>query len=155
MNYTVRYLLRMGIPGFVIGMLIGNVLTLTFSAMQGETFLVAPALAEELGEVPAVILQCLLSGLVGFVGTVGTFVYYDERIGHSAATIAHCLMCLAVFLPTAHILWWSDRTLEGALLFAALIICMYALMWFAVYTQSRIQIKEINRMLEERRSGKR
>ncbi len=154
MNDTMKMLLKMGIPGFVIGMIIGFMLTFIFSMMNGEGFIVAPALVSEIGEVPALIVQALLSGTVGFVGTVGTFVYYSERIGLTLASLLHCLMCLAVFIPTAHILWWSDRTLEGALLFAGMIVCMYALIWFSVYISSAVQIQRINKALEEKRSRK-
>jgi hypothetical protein len=152
MNDTMRTLLKMGIPGFVIGAIIGYMLTFIFSMMNGEGFLVAPELVREIGEVPAYIVQIVLSGTVGFVGTVGTFVYYSERIGLTLASLSHCLMCLAVFIPTAHVLWWTDRTLEGALLFTGMIVCMYALMWFAVFVSNKVQIDDINRKIEDRRS---
>ena len=148
-----KIMMRLGVIGFLLGMLIGNGMTVLFSSGE-ELILVSPELSEEFGYVTAVILQTVISGLVGAIIFSGTMVFYSEGFGITSATFIHMGITLVTMLPMANFLWWTGRTLEGTMVFLGMILIMYLLVWTSVYTSYRIQIQRINESLEKRRSGK-
>ena len=153
MNEIGRFVLRMGITGFIIGMVAGNALTIMFGSSEGSFSITAPELSQQFGEAGALLLQTLLSGVMGSVAFAGTFVYHSDRFSITTATLIHMCISFTVLLPVAHILWWTGRTLEGTLYFLILPVVMYVMIWISVYMSYRIEIQRINESLDRRRSA--
>jgi len=154
MNMEGRPIGRLAIIGFLVGMVVGNGITMSFASSSEGISLVAAELADEFGYVPAVIMQTMVSGLAGAVCFGGTYVYQSERYGILSATLIHMALAMCTMIPVANLLWWTDRTLEGSLLFLAFISMIYLLIWVSIYASYRAEVRRINDALEKRRSGK-
>jgi len=149
-----RKFLMLCIAGFVMGIVICNGISLAMSSGDGGLSLVSERLSEEYGEAAAIAIQVLVTGLVGIVTFGGTIVYYSERFGITSATLIHMVVSIGVMDTVAYILWWFDRTTTGILLFTLYLFMIYLLIWFSILISYRMQIKEVNDILERRRSGK-
>ncbi len=146
-------LIRLAALGFILGMFIGDILVVAFTASEGIS-LAAPELIDEFGYVPAVIIQTLLSGVLGCICFGATIVYYKDEYGILAATCIHMLIAFLALIPISNFLWWTGRVMEGNIVVLAMGICAYVMIWFSVYMSYRIQIQKINEALERRNSGK-
>ena len=145
--------IKLAVAGFFLGMIIGDAITAVFASTDGIV-LAAPELSEKYGYVTAVIIQTLLSGVLGAVAFGATIVYHMEKYSILAATGIHMAIAYLTMLPIANILWWTGRTVEGNVIIIVMTLCMYAMIWFSVYMSYRIEIQKINESLERKRSGK-
>ena len=146
-------LIRLAALGFILGMIIGDILVVAFTASEGIS-LAAPELIDEFGYVPAVIIQTLLSGVLGCICLGATIVYYNDEYSILAATCIHMVIAFLTLIPISNFLWWTGRVMEGNIVVLAMGICAYVMVWFSVYMSYRIQIQKINEALERRNSGK-
>ena len=149
-----KTILKLAIIGFIMGAFIGNGITAAFASSADGFVIVAPQLSEEYGYVTAIILQTVVSGLLGIITFAGTVVYYSERFSIAAATLIHMSLSMVTMALVSNFLWWTDRTLEGTLLFLLFIFMIYVLIWVSITVSYSIQIRQINEALEKRRSGK-
>ncbi len=145
--------IKLTIAGFFLGMIIGDAITAVFASSDGIVF-AAPELTEQFGYIPAVIIQTVLSGILGAIAFGVTIVYHMEKYSILAATCIHMVAAYATMIPIANILWWTGRTVEGNVVIIVMTLCMYVMIWFSVYMSYRIEIQKINESLERRRSGK-
>lgn len=147
--------LRAGLIGIVLGMIMCNGITIAFTSGETGLALVAPRLEEEFGLAAAFILQTIVSGILGFVMFATTAVYYSERFSILSATLIHGSIAMVSMALVSYFLWWTDRTVKGTLLFLLFILMIYLLIWFSITLSFKIRVDQINRAIEERRSGKR
>ena len=150
---AIKDLIRLAVVGFVLGIIIGDILVVAFTASEGIS-LAAPELIEEFGYVPAVILQTLLSGVLGCICFGATIVYYKDEYSILEATCIHMVIAFCTLIPVSNFLWWTGRVMEGNIVVLAMGVCAYVMIWFSVYMSYRIQIQKINEALERRNSGK-
>ena len=150
---AIKDLIRLAVVGFVLGIIIGDIMVVAFTASEGIS-LAAPELIEEFGYVPAVILQTLLSGVLGCICFGATIVYYKDEYSILEATCIHMVIAFFTLIPISNFLWWTGRVMEGNIVILAMGICAYVMIWFSVYMSYRIQIQKINEALERRNSGK-
>ena len=150
---AIKDLIRLAVVGFVLGIIIGDIMVVAFTASEGIS-LAAPELIEEFGYVPAVILQTLLSGVLGCICFGATIVYYKDEYSILEATCIHMVISFFTLIPISNFLWWTGRVMEGNIVVLAMGVCAYVMIWFSVYMSYRIQIQKINEALERRNSGK-
>lgn len=145
---------QLAVIGFLVGMVVGNGITMSFASSSEGISLVAAELADEFGYVPAVILQTIVSGIAGAICFGGTYVFQSEKYGILSATLIHMALAMCTMIPVANLLWWTDRTLEGSLFFLAFISMIYLLIWVSIYSSYKAEVRKINDALEKRRYGK-
>ena len=145
---------RLAVFGFFLGMVIGNGITMAFASSSDGIHIVAPNLADEFGEALAIVIQTIVSGLLGAVCFGGTIVFHSERLGLTLATFIHMVLAMSSVLVVGNILWWIDRSLEGNLFFALFMFMIYILIWSSVFISYKVEISKINKSLENRRGRK-
>jgi len=153
-NEERKWLLTACIMGFVLGALIGNGIVIAFGSSSEGIVFVSHELARRLGETPALIVQTILSGIVGIIGFVSTKVYHSERFSILAATLIHMAISMTALIIVGRYLEWFGDSLQELLMFLIIPAAMYAMIWFSVYMSYRAEIRRINESLERRRSGK-
>lgn len=149
-----RKFLMLCAAGFVLGIVICNGISLAFASGNAGLSLVSERLSEEFGEAGAITIQVLVTGLVGIATFGGTIVYYSERFGITSATLIHMAIAIGAMDTVAYALWWFDRTVTGILLFTLYLLMIYLLIWVSIVISYCMQIREINEILERRRSEK-
>ena len=149
-----RLMLRMAVIGFIMGVVFGDAITMLFASTPDHLAFVSQDMSDRYGDTAALIIQSLVSGIVGFIAFYGTIVYYDERFNIITATLIHMAISLTALLSAGYFLGWIGTTIEDLMLFLVLPLVMYFMIWFSVYISYRMKIEQINEALERRRSGR-
>ena len=142
--------LRLAFTGFILGMAIGNIIAIVTSyAAGGEVLAFSPELLEKTGSAAAaLLLQTLLSGLMGAVSFGGVILYEIDSLPLPAVSIIHCAMILAVYYPIAFSLYWLEPTVRDAGMMGCIMIAVYAVIWLIMYIRYRMEVRGMNERLE-------
>ena len=142
--------LQLAFTGFILGMAIGNIIAIVSSyAAGGEVLAFSPELLEKTGSAAsALLLQTLLSGLMGAVSFGGVILYEIDSLPLPAVSIIHCAMILAVYFPIAFSLYWLEPTLRDAGMMGCIMIAAYAVIWLIMHVRYRMEVREMNELLE-------
>lgn len=136
--------------GVLLGVFSGNIIDIISSGGKyvDKLHIYSPELALAVGgEFKALILQTLLSGLLGAVAMGLSAVYEIESWSIAKATLIHFSVTIMVFYLTAFFLkWWSLR-LSFFMLVPFLIA--YFTIWMVNYVIYRKRVNEINEALNE------
>ena len=152
MNDDERLYLRLGVIGFIVGALVEFIIVAMINTGYGEFSLIAGNLSERYGDAVAIILQIMLPGLMGGINFATTFVYNDDRFNIVTATLTHASVVLITILSVGSFMEWFELTVASVAIFLALMIAIYFMIWFLMYSKSKAEIKEINEALERRHS---
>ncbi len=139
----------MGAP---IGVTISLVITIVISlwSENGEYCFAPPDLVTWCkSETAAVVVQTICSMAIGAV-FAGTSVLWEiEKWSVTKQTLVHFSVCIVVFLPLSYVLNWMPHRLFGALLYVAVFMITYVLIWVSQYFSMRAKIKKMNKQLQE------
>ena len=153
MNDEQRLYLRLGIIGFVMGAFMEFLIVAMINMGQGGFSLIAGNLSDRYGDTVAVILQILLPGVMGAINFATTFVYNSDRFNILSATVTHASIVIITILSVGGFMEWFELSFAGVAIFLALMMAIYFMIWFLMYSKSKAQIEQINETLEKRRSG--
>ena len=141
---------RAGI-GFLIGMVIGNVIAiLTGTSSTGGVTFASPRLLEMAGgsAVVSMLLQSLFSGIYGAACFAGMSFYDADRLPLAAATALHCAAIILLFIPISLILGWVSNIIE-LLIVMAIQFVVFFIIWLILYFSYKKQIRELNEMQKD------
>ena len=135
---------RIGL-GFLMGMAIGNIISLMFSyASTGEARILSEAFVQKMGSEPlAFLIQVLLCGVIGMAGVGGMSFYDIEHWSMLKTAVVHYLLCIAVLIPCALFLVWFE-TAADILVMAVIEAVAYFLIWLVFYIKYRVQVGKLN-----------
>ena len=153
MNDEQRLYLRLGLIGFVMGAFMEFLIVAMINMGQGGFSLIAGNLSDRYGDTVAVILQILLPGVMGAINFATTFVYNSDRFNILSATVTHASIVIITILSVGGFMEWFELSFAGVAIFLALMMAIYFMIWFLMYSKSKAQIEQINETLEKRRSG--
>lgn len=146
-----KALLR-GLLGFPLGIAIGYIITILISLFYGQGYYLpcVPSLAESAGsELGAVLLQAVLCGLLGSCFASCSIIWELDSWSILKQTGVHFLITAFVMLPIAYINKWMEHSIGGFLLYLAVFIIIFALIWLIQYIFWKNKIKEINQLLNK------
>ena len=152
MNDYSRFYLRLGIIGFIMGVLVEFMITAMINLGLGDFSLIAGNLSKRYGDIAAIILQIMLPGLMGAVNFATTFVYNSDRFNIVTATVTHGAIVLVTVLSVGGFMEWFELNPVSIAVFVTLMMVIYFMIWFLMYSKSKAQVEEINEALERRRS---
>ena len=134
--------------GFILGMAVGNVL----AALLGGGELVSPGLLARCGSLPgALLVQTLLSGVIGAASFAGIGLYDIEGWSLLRTAVVHDLLIEAVYLPVAFALGWVETAAE-ALLVSGCMTAVYLLVFLSLWAVYKAQVRELNELNEARKT---
>lgn len=146
-----KSLLRRAGVGFLIGMVVGNLIALlSGSSSAGELHLFSQQLFKLSGGnvITATILQTLCSGLYGALCFGGTVLYDVDSLPLAAATALHCGVIVLFYIPIALLLGWVANPLE-LLIIISIQIVVFFMIWLIMYAIFRKQVRELNALQEQ------
>ncbi len=140
-------IIRRGAAGFLIGVLIGNLIIILESMTgEGQFRWAGDTLVQKAGSAAAaVFLQNLASGLLGAVCMAGTILYDLEDWELTKASLVHCLLCLAAYFSAALFCGWIEPNFGNIMLMAVIMTASYLLIWLIMYLRYRKEAEELNR----------
>ncbi len=145
------------IIGFIAGILFGLIITIVFSILTpgGRISFVNPEFTNEIGNMPvALLIQSVLTGLLGLVGYGGSEVYSVENWSITKATLIHFGAVIVVFFAIGFALHWM-RVDDGLaiLIMLGIYIFVYTVLWIIQYLRVKSQVRDLNSGLEKMKKG--
>ncbi len=133
--------------GFPIGLAICYIITIVGSLIWSEGYYApcVPELEETVGnEINAVMLQALLSGLLG-AGFGGSSVIWElENWSLVKQTGIYFLIISAVMLPVAYFTFWMEHSVKGFLSYFGIFALIFAGIWIFQFFAGKHNVKKLN-----------
>lgn len=144
-------ILRRAVFGFLLGMAIGNVITVLMSLASGEGALLFTdyLLARTGSEAGALLVQTLLSGVIGAAAMAGTVLYNLEPWGLLKSAIIHYAICMVTYIPIGIILGWIEPHPASIAVTAGALAIVYAAIWLIMNARYKSEVDELNNLLDK------
>lgn len=149
---TFKKAMLRGLLGAPIGVFIAYTITVLISLTAPGDYYdpVVPQLALDLNnEIKAVVLQYILSAVMGFVYGAAACVFEVERWGITTQTALHFVIMTAATFPVAYITYWMPHTLKGIFGYVSIFLVIYLGIWLIQMYLWRKRINHINHRLTE------
>lgn len=140
-----------GIWGFPVGMAIGYAITILISLGWGEGYYYSctPELVEAMGsEINAVLVQALLTGLIGLGSAAGSVVWETEWGLVKQTGIYFCIESV-LLMPTAYVLYWMEHSVGGFLSYFGIFMMIYVAIWMTEFAVNKALVKRMNENLHK------
>ena len=137
--------------GFPLGVFLGYTITVAISLIEGggEYLPVAAELSREAGsELNAVLLQYLLSGVLGAAAAAGSAVWEMEKWSVTRMTVTHFLILSLSMLPIAWFSRWMEHSAAGFFRYFAIFVGVYAVIWLAMYLPLKRSVARVARKMK-------
>lgn len=139
--------------GFPIGVFVGYTVTVIISAVVGHGvyYPVVPGLeAFTGGEMSAVWLQFLMSGLLGAIYGAASLIWGVEKWSHMRKSAIHFVISTVAMFPVAYLTHWMPHTVGGILQYIGIFVGLYAVTWLVTYLVMRKDVDEINARIKKK-----
>lgn len=139
-----------GAFGFPIGITIGYIITIITSAIWAGGYYspCVPELISTTGsEISAVILQALLSGLLGMGFAAGSVIWEMETWGIVKQTGIYFGIISLIMMPTAYFLYWMEHSVMGFLSYFGIFAFIFIIIWIIQFFTGRRIVKRLNENL--------
>lgn len=148
-------ILKRALTGFLIGIVIGNLIALLTAGPSPVTFIpVSDKIIGSLGSAwAALLVQIMASGIYGAICLAGVTFYDIERWPLALASVTHCVMIIACYIPVAILLDWVSGIYD-ILIMAGIQLAAYFIIWLILYLIYKRQVKELNEMQEQFKRSK-
>ena len=143
-------IIKRAIMGFVYGVFIGQTILIleSLNAGNGSFCPVSEYLVQHASStLAAVIIQYFVTGLIGISFSASTVIFEIDKWSITAQTALHFVITFAVMLFAGFVCGWYPHTLSGVLVWLAVFVVIYVLMWIGFTLYFRKQTKKINEAL--------
>jgi predicted lysophospholipase L1 biosynthesis ABC-type transport system permease subunit len=144
-----------GVVGFVIGVFLGKITQLIISLMlgKGEYLPVSDQFGDMFEtEMAAVLSQFFLTGLIGVVLALGSFIFEIDKWGLLKQHLLHFVITGAVWVPVV-LICWMPQSRNGVLILLGNFIGAYIITYWIQFATSKKDIQRINSVLKYRKTG--
>lgn len=125
--------------GFILGMALGNLI-----AAAGSPQIVSGMMIERCGsQASALLVQTLLSGLIGAIAMAGTVLYEVDEWPLLRIMAVHFGMIEASFFPIAFYLGWIKDWKEALIMFVIRLIA-YLIVFFIMWLRYKLEVRKLN-----------
>lgn len=141
-----------GLLGFPLGVFISYTITILISLCHadGNYSPVVPTLITTYGnEMNAVILQYILSGILGFLFAASTLIWENDDWSIAKQSFIHFIIVSFGMLPIAYLSHWMEHSIGGIFSYFSIYIIIYLVIWASKYITWRRKINEINDRLKQ------
>lgn len=146
-----KVLLR-GLFGITLGITISYLITIITSLIYGQGYYspCVPQFIDYVGsEIGAVILQTVLSGLLGSVFAMASIVWEIEHWSIVKQTGIYFVCTSLVMFPIAYITGWMEHTVRGCLIYFGIFVVIFVVMWLIQYFIWKQKIERINKNIHK------
>ena len=137
--------------GFHLGISIGYIISIIISICFGQGYYspCAPGIIDATGsEINAVILQTILSGLVGSAFAGSSVIWEMDNWSIAKQTSIYFLITSIVMMPIAYLMNWMDHSIMGFVSYFGIFIIIFIIIWVIQYFILKSKIKKINSKLK-------
>lgn len=144
--------IKRALVGFPIGMAIGQTIAIIISLIFANGYYspCPPALVENLGsEIGAVVVQTLLSGLIGAIYCGSSVVWDNQTWSLSKQTALYFLILSLTMFPIAYFSYWMQHTFWGFISYFSIFVTIFILVWLVQHFIWKAQVATLNRLKHE------
>lgn len=148
-----KQVLLRALLGFPLGVFTGFTITVVISLFfaTGRYLSAEPTLVASNGsELNAVVLQYLLSGVLGAGFAAGSLIWENERWSLLQRTLLHLGLSSLLMLPIAYWAHWMPHTLAGFAIYFLIFAGFYLVIWVAQYIAWMRKVRDINQRLQNK-----
>ncbi len=141
-----------GAFGFPIGITIGYIITIITSAIWTDGYYspCVPELISTTGsEINAVILQALLSGLLGMGFAASSVIWEMENWSIVKQTGIYFGIVSVIMMPVAYFLYWMEHSVMGFLSYFGIFVFIFIIIWLIQFFTGRRIVKRLNENLNK------
>lgn len=145
-----------GLLGFPLGIAIGYIITIFISIGLGKGYYspCIPGLVDAMGsEINAVILQTVLSGLLGSSFAACSVIWEIDDWSIAKQTFIYFMITAFVMMPIAYVANWMEHTFLGFLIYFGIFTAIFIVLWIVQYLFWRNKVKKINAEVDEKRQN--
>lgn len=147
-----KKIISRGMMGFPIGITISYAISIFSSLCFADGYYspCGPELISIMGnEINAVILQALLSGVLGTVFAAGSVIWEIEQWSIVKQSGIYFLIGSVISMPIAYILRWMEHSISGFLSYFGIFALIFIIIWLIKYAVIRQHVKKLNEHLNE------
>ena len=134
--------------GFLSGAVVGNLIAMLIASGSGAFY--SPMLVERFGTpTAAIIMQTLLSALIGVAGMGGMSLYDETDLPLAASTSIHYVIVEAAFVTAALLLRWMKTAAEIGIM-SAFMFAAFAIIWGIMFVIHKKEVKQLNEINEQK-----
>lgn len=152
---TLKKAMLRGVLGFPLGVFLSYTITIIIALFYfdtGDFGPVVPQLTEITGnEITAVILQYVLSGVLGFAFAAGSAVFEVDEWGITKQTIIHFFIGTVAMFPIAYLCYWMEHSIVGILSYITTFVIFYVIIWFVQMNIWKRKIQGINNKMQKKK----
>lgn len=148
-----KKMLKRGLLGLPIGIAIGHIITLIFSAgfEDGGYYPVTPELTDAMGgALNAVILQTVLCGIMGAGFAAASVIWELDSWSLAKQSGVYFLTASLLMLPIAYAANWMEHSPAGFLSYAGIFAAIFVAVWLTQYFSWKQKIKKMNAVVRDK-----
>ena len=134
--------------GFLSGAVVGNLIAMLIASGSGAFY--SPMLVERFGTpAAAIIMQTLLSALIGVAGMGGMSLYDETDLPLAASTSIHYVIVEAAFVTAALLLRWMNTAAEIGIM-SACMFAAFAVIWVIMFIIHKKEVRQLNEITQQK-----
>lgn len=142
--------------GFPIGITIGYFITILISFISANGYYVpcVPELISVMGnEINAVILQTVLSGILGTGFAVSSIIWEIDKWSIAKQTGIYFAIISIIMLPIAYFTYWMEHSVIGFIIYFTIFIFIFAIIWLIQFIIGRHNVNKMNEKLLQKKNN--
>ena len=143
-------IIKRALLGFVYGVFLGQTILIFESLVlgNGNFYPVLPYLVQHTNSViAAVIVQYFITAVIGMTFACSTVIFEIDRWSITSQTALHFAITSTVMYFSGFFCGWFPHTLKSTLIWFAIFIAIYVIMWMGFMLYFKNQTKKINEAL--------
>ncbi len=142
-----------GALGFPIGLAICYLISIFTSFVWARGYYVPcePELVSAMGnEINAVILQALLSGILGIGFSASSVIWKMEDWSIVKQTGIYFAIVSAIMLPISYFTYWMEHSIAGLLSYIVIFVFIFIIIWIIEYVIWKYKLNKIKENLHKK-----
>lgn len=138
--------------GFPIGVTIGYFISILISLIWAEGYYApcVPELIETAGnEIRAVLLQAVLSGVLGAGFAASSVIWEMESWGLAKQTGVYFIAISLIMLPIAYVTYWMEHSVQGFLSYFGIFVLIFVIIYVIELFVGKRIVKRMNDKLPD------
>ena len=147
-----KEIIKRGLLGFMIGVFIGETILIleSINAADGNFYAVSAYLTSNAGsELGAVIVQYLITGILGLTFSAGSIIFEIDRWSLLLQTVVHFAVTSVIMYISGFFCGWFPHTVSSTVIWFVMFIIIYVIFWVSFYNYFKKKTREINESLNK------
>lgn len=151
-----KQIIKRSLWGFPLGITLGYLITILISLGWANGYYVpcVPELILATGnEINAVILQTLLSGIIGTGFAASSVIWDIDNWSTVKQTGIYFSIISIIMLPIAYLTYWMEHSVRGFLIYFGIFVFIFTISWITMYVVGKNNVKKMNAKLFKTRDN--